>query len=323
MKINQDQLIENIFKLDKIDNNKHTSLTQVCLLSIKSLIPSNVFIGNVMNDKRFIEEVKLWRFYQEGTVEMLSNVVSDKLLDRSYFIEDDNFYLRALVIIAANSEYKVSENELIKNLLMSSGDISTLLLWISINRLIFLTHEYKDFDKVLEELKEYIIRFSQSEYLKLHGELYKVDIKEYKKNYIIEFEKEKIQLINVLNGISSDKYLALFEIINYLSGCCEDIEIKSKEARIICLDMANIEIDKFYHAMTLYIERLRNGRIDPDDLIIEEYELPNIFKYDIGEEVYHTLLGTCKIIKKEVRENILTSAVNTKTGTYLFKARIS
>lgn len=323
MKINLNKLVENNFKLDIVKNDKHTSLTQVCLLTIKSLVPSDIFVGNVINQRRFVEEVKLWRFYQDGNINMLSNAAINDSEISNYYDFDHYFYLRAFMIISSNKDYQVSEDEIIKNLLLTSGNINNLLLWVGLNRFIFLLNTYNDNEVIIEELKNYIIGFSQKDYFEKYKENYRVDYREYPGNYIIDFEKQKIKIINALNGVKDEAYMALYEVISLVEGNISRDEIKSLEAQII-VDVIedDIILDKFYLNMINYVEKLRMSRIDPKNLVLENYDVPNVFGYNVKDKFYHALLGECVVIKKEVRNDILTSEINTKSGSYVFRAKI-
>ncbi|HEY4543077.1 MAG TPA: hypothetical protein VIG40_00395, partial [Tissierellaceae bacterium] len=142
-------------------------------------------------------------------------------------------------------------------------------------------------------------------------------------NYTIDFEKNRILVLNALNNIKTEDYLPIYEIIN-MDKINLDIEQLSNEGYIYISSMNNlesVELNRFYYQMIDYVERLRSSRIDPESLKIKEYILPNVFMFNEREEFYHSLLNNCKVIKKETRDNTLISTIQTKTGKYVFKAK--
>lgn len=322
MKINQNLLLENTFKLDLLKNNKHTSITQVCLFTIKSLIPSSEIIGCRIDYKRFIEEVNLWRFYKEGNLINLENYFN-KISAKEYYQRDRSFFIRAIPIISASQDYLVSEEEIVKNLLLTSASITDIFLWIVLNRITFLSKNDIEKEELLEKTKDYIINFSQKDFLEKYESLFRFGPETYGGNYTIDFEKNRILVLNALNNIKSEDYLPIYEIIN-MDKINLDIEQLSNEGYIYISSMNNlesVELNRFYYQMIDYVERLRNSRIDPESLKIKEYILPNVFMFNEREEFYHSLLNNSKVIKKETRDNTLISTIQTKTGKYVFKAK--
>ena len=63
----------------------------------------------------------------------------------------------------------------------------------------------------------------------------------------------------------------------------------------------DIEIEDSYERIALYVLKLRKSRIDPEDLKIKEYILPDVFEFKEGEVFFHSLLNRSKVIKKEVK----------------------
>lgn len=321
-KINLESLIESTFKLDIKENNKHTSLTQVCLLSIKSLMPSNEKIGNYIDYKRFTEELKLWLYYRTKDIENLSNVLLGKLDKDIYKVEDPFLFFRIVPIIQSNGEYEFLENEVIKSALYTTGNIKSLFETLLITRLIYINKYMTEEDEVIEDLKKYIINFAQDEYLDKYRQYYRVKLS---KDFSINFEKEKISIISILNKINLNKYNVFKECIRVLNDEVVYEQLNGYISKILYLNINNIDIDihKFFLSMNEYANRLNKSRISQDSLIIKEYILPDIFSFNEGDVFFHSLLNKSKVIKKEVRENHLTSVITTKTGNYIFRKKLN
>ena len=158
LKLDLEKLLLNIFLEDKFRNKEHTIASQLSMITIKSLMPSNIVRGNLIDYKRFKEEVKLLGYYKLDK----ENIFQIDLSREEYFnYKDKTIYSRILPIIAANQDYDIIEEEVIKNILYTTGNIETLLEWIAISKYVFLRLE-KD-ENILENLKEYIINISQIE----------------------------------------------------------------------------------------------------------------------------------------------------------------
>lgn len=315
-KLDLEKLIENMFIKDYDLNEEYTYISQIGVLTIKSLIPSMDDLGVRINYKRFSEELNLWLGYRTRENPSLLNMqVGDSNI---YWNErDDSIFSRVVPILLANQEYAVAEEETIKNILFTTGNLREMFESLSITYLLYLAMgKEKD---IIDKLKEKIIGFSQIEFLDKHGKNYKISLNDYPGNYKVDFEKEKIHLISLLNGINNGKY-------NCLSDCMEVIGNRQGNTFIgkVLYDFVYgseiyYNLPKFYLNLGTYLINLRKSRIDPIDLEIKEYILPDIFSFNEGDVFFHSLLRDSKVIKKEVRNNIPTSLIQTKTGMYLFK----
>ena len=122
----------------------------------------------------------------------------------------------------------------------------------------------------------------------------------------------------MLNGIPINSYSYLLDCINIL-GEKEGNTFIGKILYDFLYKEVEYNLPNFYMNMADYILKLRKSRIDPTQLQIKEYILPDIFSFNEGEVFFHSLLKESRIIKKEAKNNIFTSLVQTKTGIYLFK----
>lgn len=314
MKLDLEKLLLNIFQEDMLKNKEHTIFSQITMITIKSLMPNPALLGNTIDYNRFKEELELLELYK---IESRKHRLVDIKGEEYFNYGDETIYARILPIIIANKEFSTIEEELIKNILYTTGDIASLLEWLFIGKLIFLMIEERE--DILEELKQYIINLSQIEFLEEYGHMYKYDYLNSKINFEVNFERVKVSIITLFHGIDTGKFRYLKDLLGLLDG-------KEVNTRIgFIVEMSQIgkdisyDVDKSYERMASYIIKLRKSRIDPNDLKIKEYVLPDIFSFKEGEVFFHSLLNNCKVIKKEVKEGSLTSLVQTRAGMYLFK----
>ncbi|WP_313756797.1 hypothetical protein [Tissierella sp.] len=316
-KMSFEGLLLGVFEEDFNKNKNYGYISQLAIINIKSLIPMLNEEAVRIDYTRFLEEFKLWLGYRIGDNPSLINS-QGRVNPNIYWKEDDDSIIgRIIPLILANQRYEVIEEEVIKNILFTTGNLQTLFETVSIVYLLYLIIENED--SIIDKIKENIIGFSQINYINKYGEYYRVEIEKYNGNFKVDFEREKIHLLNTLNDIGSNRYPNLEDIMKILNR----EEPKTFVGKILYDFLYNIDkeynIPKFYTNLSKYIIALRKSRIDPDKLKIKEYILPDIFSFNKGEIFFHSLLRESKVIKKEVKDNTLTSLIQTKTGMYLFR----
>lgn len=309
-----ENILLNIFQSGKESDNV---IAQIAILTIKSLMPSSNEIGNRIDYKRFGEELKLWKYYRVGENLSLLNILGE-INEEVYFnIKDDTLYSRIIPIVLSNSEYTIIEDEIIKNIIYSTGNMETLFEWLLIGRALFLIIEKEE--DIEEALKEYVINISQMDFLNRYRSIYRLSLDKYPGNYAVDFERERLNQLNLLNGININRYRVLKDLLDVLKG---DMP-KTSFGNIIYDSMRErdkeYKLNGFYTSMNDYIFKLRKSRINPKDLKIAEYILPDIFSFDEGEAFFHSLLRNSKVMKKEIRNGTLISLIGTKTGMYMFR----
>ena len=309
-------LMDSLFIEDYLSKVNYTYISQIGILTIKSLIPSMDDLGVRINYKRFTEELNMWKGYRVGDNSSLLNL--DKIEDNIYWNgEDDSIISRILPIVISNQKFQIIEEEVIKNILFTSGNLGEVLEYICISHLLYL-HLRKE-GNIVEKLKSMIIEFAQVDFYKKYEKYYKIGLNNYPGNHKIEFEKEKIHIINLLNGIDNNKYEYLSDTIKVLDGDQGRTFVGKILYNYINEEDTIHNLPKFYLDMGRYLINLRKSRIDPKDLEIQEYILPDIFSFNEGDTFFHSLLRESKVIKKEVRNKIPTSLVQTRTGIYVFR----
>src|SRR5699024_3327163 len=210
----EDKLLLNMFHEDIIQNNKSTYISQIGVLTIKSLLPDNKIIGNRIDYERFYEELKLWKYYRIGENESLLNIL-DKENPYIYFKERDNsICARIIPIIVANKDFEIIEEEVIKNILFTTGSISDLLEWILLSKIIDMMVFNQD--NILDSAKDYLINISQVDFLGKYRDLYTIPLTHFPGNFTVNFEKARVDLISLLNGVDVNDYYYLKDIVNII-----------------------------------------------------------------------------------------------------------
>jgi hypothetical protein len=299
-------------------NNGPSHITDLIILTIKSLIPSQDYVEVDIDYNRYGEEIKLWKYYRHGVNTSLMNIL-DYLEPEIYWNHiDDTIYFRIIPIVLTNRDYLAIKKEVIKNVLFTTGNIETLIEAILLAKLLYLL--ILEEENIVEKLKEEIINFSQVEFMKSHSKDFRLSIEKYKGNFKVLFEQKKIYALNTLNLSFSHKFKALKDSMDVLLndkpgitsiGKCISACIKSEFNQ-------EIYLDDYYNELCIYLYRLRKGRINPEVLKIEKYYLPDIFQFNEGDVFYHSLLNKSKVIKKEIVDNKIHICVSTKSGIYKF-----
>ncbi|MBS4537971.1 hypothetical protein GOQ27_05830 [Clostridium sp. D2Q-11] len=314
-----------IDSINNIDYKFRSYEVQLMISAIKSLVPSMDTNRVTINYDRYKKELELLRYYfDEGQ----KNI---NISDRSNYwkYEDETFTSRIIPIIISNGDYENAKDEIIKNVLYSTGSIVVLLNSIVLGKLlnILITNKELIEEEILLTLKNEIITFSQVEFLNKYKNEYKISLEEYDGNFLIDFERMRIELINILNGKGSMENNIIKESINIIKNKentsllqIQDLYL-SAIFGIYCEDINKIEYNdkSFIVKISDYLIKLRKGRINSKNLMVEISNIPDIFKFKVGEVIDHPLLNKCQIINKYKLERSTIIEVMTKSGLYRFK----
>lgn len=306
------------FYQDLDPNGDRSYITDMTIISIKSLMPSREYVGVNIDYNRYNEEIKLWKDYRNGDNPSLINLFQGLEPDIYWKSVDNSIYSRTIPIVLANENFDNIRREIIKNLLFTTGNIESLIETILLSKIIFLLINNRE--NIIEELKEEIINFSQLEFEMEYGKYYKVPIEKYSGNYAVSFEQKKIFALNILNNCPSPGFETLRDSLNVLFANGNGKSTIGKSIKVFLENnLGEISIGQYYRELADYLYRLRKGKISPEALEIKEYYLPDIFQFKEGDVFYHSLLNKSMVIKRQEIGNNIIIDLETKSGLYRFK----
>lgn len=303
------------------DNKKNgpTHITDLIRITIKSLMPSEKNLGVNIDYNRYAEEMKLWKYYRHGENLSLINISTDVDPDIYWQDKDDSVLLRIIPIVLVNENYFVIREEIIKNVLFTTGRIETIIEAILIGKLLYLIIAGEE--NILDNLKQEIINLSQVDFIFNYQKNFKAQLEDYNGKFAVDFERCKIYALKALNLSFSKGFESLQDCIRvYVDNSSGgNIIAKCIEASLREEYRYDTGLASFYNNLGDYVYRLRKGRIDPEVLKIQKYDLPDVFKFNEGDVFFHSLLNSSKVIKKEKIDNRIIMHINTKLGIYIFK----
>lgn len=263
---------------------------QLFLITVKCLIPYDDKIGCLFDKDRYKKEIELFSSYMNGNDETIDYWLRNKEASN---LDDNLLEYKIIPLALSNTVWENLTDELIKVVLFYTINKNTILNALLISSAVFDFMTGSDIDSIEAAARERLINFSVKEFLIKNQT--NAD-----KNYIIDFEKERIKMIakpilfdnNFING---------FKVLNY---------IFEKSPEHLTENNSDI-IDSF----SVYLYKLRKGLISPEKLKIPD-KIPDIKECLKYSTFSHPLLGRCKVIKKTEKEAI----VRNKSG--LMRIRI-
>lgn len=300
-------------------DKEHSYKSELMLLTIKSLLPSFSDLGVDLDYKRFRLEIFYWAFYRTGDNPSLINSLKRQINPEIYFnYKDDSLLYRILPIVFVNENFSKAYEELTKSILFTTGNpgyiIENILLAFIAHRLI---NGETDKEKIIQGMKDFLINLSQKDFANRFNGYYRLKREEWDKTYIIEFEKSKIQALNLLNNASFKAYEDLGKLVKDFK------EINMESLLSINLSPGEEVSIPYFQVLAEYMLNLRNSRIDPDLLKIDKYILPDIFKFNKGDVFYHSIFNKTKLIDKVIKGNFIYVEIATKSGKYCLKKPIA
>ncbi len=315
---------------NKIKGKQWSYNVEMMIITIKSMLPSIEEIGVRINYDRFNKEMDLWKHYRHGENRSIMNILYNNNEDMYWNIKDSSIYGRLIPIILVNKSFKIIKDEIIKNVLYTTGNLSCVLESLMLSKLFFLKfNNNTDYKELISELKEEVIHFSQDEFINKYKNFFRFNIESYTDNFKIAFERKKIEVINLLNNIDNkSEYKLLKYCLSIYDNEFNRVDINkynfflyAYKYLLLSEKEQNEEIKdiSFIKRLCKYLLKLRNGRIDPQSLKITKYYLPNIFNYKKDDEFNHSLLNKCKVINRYEDIKQVDLILKTKSGTYRFR----
>ncbi|MFA9423970.1 MAG: hypothetical protein ACERLG_10360 [Sedimentibacter sp.] len=273
------ELLDNCYecKSEEIPNIEF----QLFLITVKSLLPYEDNIGCMFDISRYEKEIELLELYKNGNDDTIEFYINNK---KPSEIDDKLLEYKIIPIAIANTIWENLIVEIMKIVFFYTINVKTILNAIILSSVIFeyFSSDEVDFENINIETKERIIKFSIKDYFENNHI-------EFKKNYYIEFERERIKILTNEELISKDI------VMNYkaLKHMLLNETTKEKQDNEIILNYS------------IYLLKLRKGTINPEKLQMKKGKIPGIKEFLNYPVFIHPLLGKCKIIKQTEKEVIL------------------
>ncbi len=277
---------------------------QLFLIALKCLIPYEDNIGCFFDMNRYKKEIELFAYYKNGDDDIIDYLIKHKIPSNN---NDKLLEFKIIPIILSNTMWEQSFDEVFKAVAFYTLNINTILDALLISSAIheFINDtEIKDIEIIT---KERLINFSVKKAFANN------QIKE-DKNYIIDFEKERIKEI-IKPVLFEDNRINRYKSLSYIfKNMVIHVDSDKNEYSIGNNSMTNKNKADILGNYSQYLCKLRKGIINPEKLKISD-KIPDIkecLKYPVFN---HPLLGRCKIVEREKNEII----IRNKSGTMRFR----
>lgn len=324
------------------DTGQWSYITQLMLINCKCLMDNKDKRQVLVDYRRMIEEIKLWKYYRCGTP--LNYIYKLKLGNRYY---KDDFYWndkrgeafsRIIPIALANKNFNAAQEEVYKNIIYMNRHPQVVLTGLLLLRTIFFLTNNKSIEKeqLIDELKNYLIHLQLLELeAYVNGQLpsnYKVRFEQEKINYLIDLDRlkdsdnysfntydSKNVLITSLNNL-----LNIYTDIGYMSNLlkCKEKEVYAITYGLLALtnQTDKIAINKikdisFIRSMGEYLFKLREYEVGRIAFEKKGNEI-DLFSLNKGAILKHPLLNNIRIKEKKQLDSYMELIIDTKAGEY-------
>lgn len=318
-----------------------SDITELLLIQAKSLRDIKEKNGVYVDYPRFKDELRYWLNYRHGNPNQIINRIEQEEVftsSQEYWQDKRGYgFSRIVSILLANKNNSISIQEIYKQILFFNRHpqviITVLLLTRVINQLMESNLTQVE---LIEELKIYLIA------LRLQ-ELEEDTVAQLPQQYIIQFEREKIELLMALDRIkdnniawlkdkSQDSKGILLLALSYYNSLKEGLQLEildrqsCKEALAIAYGLYGISLEKlpqdivslkdwgFINSMGDYILRIRNYEIDKKPY--ENTRFLDIVQLQINQQVKHPILNNIKVISRQQQAGFVVVEIESKTGNY-------
>lgn len=263
---------------------------QLFLIAVKCLIPYEDDIGCFFDMDRYKKEIELLACYKNGDDEITDYWIKHKIPSNT---NDKLLEYKIIPVIISNTIWEQILREVLKAVSFYTLNKNTILDALLISSAI---HEFvNDTDaKDIEIItKERLINFSIKN--AFDSNQMTTD-----KNYIIDFEKERIKEIAKPILFDENK-INKYKVLNYIFKN-DDIDSKTESSKL--LDNSNSNSIDTLGSFSQYLYKLRKGIINPEKLKISD-KIPDIKECLKDPMFNHPLLGRCKVIQRLKNEVII------------------
>lgn len=313
------RIIDSGFDRGRKDSGFWSYEIEIFIIALKSLLPDLSRGGNRLDYKRFGKELELWKSYRHGgNTTIMSALRGDKT--KYWCAEDESIPFRMLAIALANESVETIKEETLENIIYFTGDSEQLIQGLYIASFLGYLFNDESVEQLRDKAKEEMVKLSVKEDILDKGFL-KLDEKFSKAKYVVEFERNRIELLNKLSGVDTERY-PYVDILDSLI-LNDDTEIETKFGAFIegKLQKKDGSEDRFAESIAKYIWKLRKGWISGEQIEIKQYVEPDVFSMAIGEEKHHSILNRIKLVSVEEQDGFEIRYVDSKTGRYRFFKR--
>jgi len=271
-------------------NDTNSIEFQLFLITVKCLIPYEESIGCRFDKDRYKKEIELFEHYMNGSDKTIDLLLKNK---NPSDIEDELLEYKIIPIVLSNTIWENVIHEVLSAVLFYTINKRSILNALLISSAVHEFMKNNDLESIETLSRERIIDFSVKEILAKNG--IRVE-----KEYLIEFEKERIKMI-ARPMLFGGNGINFYKVLNYIFD-------KETERH----DGNNTGIT---NSFSMYLDKLRKGLISPEKLMIPD-KIPDIKECLKYPAFNHPLLGRCKVVKRTENEAI----VRNKSG--LMRIRI-
>ncbi|QUH20433.1 hypothetical protein [Alkaliphilus sp. B6464] len=328
----------------KADTGEWSYITQLMLINCKCLVDNKDNRHVLVDYKRMMEEIKLWKYYRCGAP--LNYIYKLKLGKRYY---EDDFYWndkrgeafsRIIPIALANKNFNAAQEEVYKNIIYINRHPQVVLTGLLLLRTIFFLIKNKLIEKeqLIDELKNYLIHLQLLELEEyVNGQIpsnYKIRFEQEKINYLIDLDRLKDSNTYSFNTYDSKNILitSLNNLINvhtdigYMSNLskCKEKEVYAITYGLLALTkqtdkivINQIKDISFIRSMGEYVCKLREYEVGRTLFEKKGNEI-DLFSLNKGAILKHPLLNNIRIKDKVQFSNYIELTVESKSGEYKF-----
>jgi hypothetical protein len=282
---------------------------QLFLITVKCLIPYENNIGCLFDKERYEKEIELFAHYMNGNDETIDYWLKNK---KPSNMNDELLQFKIIPIVLSNTVWENLIDEALKAVTFYTLNKNTILNALLISSVIYEFMNNAEIESIKGASRERLINFSIKEFCA------KNEI-ETDKNYIIDFEKERIKMI-AMPMLFGDNDINNCKVLYYIfenKAAADNLNVSDKAIEAPTdneLVSSSNNSSKYstdnnsdiLNSFSIYLYKLRKGSINPEKLTISD-KIPDIKECLKYPEFSHPLLGRCKVIQRTENEALVRS----------------
>ncbi|MDD4089719.1 MAG: hypothetical protein PHP29_08520 [Tissierellia bacterium] len=284
---------------------------QLFLITVKCLIPFENNIGCLFDKERYKKEIELFAHYMNSNDETIDYWLKNK---KPSNMNDELLQFKIIPIVLSNTVWENLIDEVLKAVTFYTLNKNTILNALLISSAIYEFMNNAEIESIEGASRERLINFSIKEFCAKN----EIDTD---KNYIIDFEKERIKMV-AKPMLFGDKDIYSCKVINYIFGkksaADNNFNVYTDKTIETLTDNERVSSNNnspkhstdnntdLLNSFSIYLYKLRKGSINPEKLIISD-KIPDIKECLKYPEFSHPLLGRCKVIQRTENEALVRS----------------